>query len=76
MEASVRPSGLQDLQQKLLVLLILFCPARVQLEGGLLEEGQRLGERSQLYQVQEVEVEESSGPFTGCELRVKAPPEL
>lgn len=70
------PGQLQNVQQHLLVVPVLLSSTRVQLEGFLLEERQRLGQRSQLYQVQEVEVAEPLGSLAGRQLRVEALPEL
>lgn len=70
------PGQLQDVQQHLLLLAVLFHSAGEQLEGRALEEGQRLGQRSQLYQEEEVEVAEPLGPLACRQLRVETPPEL
>lgn len=75
-DASDWPAQLQDVKQHLFVFLVLLRPAGVQLEGRLLEERQSFGERSQLYQVQEVEVAEPLGSLASRQLRVKTLPEL
>lgn len=66
----------QDLQQQLFVPPVLCRSASVQLEGRPLEEGQGFSQRSQLYQVQEVEVPKPLGPLASRQLRVEAPTEL
>lgn len=58
----------QDLQQQPFVPPVLCCSAGVQLEGRLLEERQGFGQRTQLYQVQEVEVPKPFGPLAGRQL--------
>lgn len=70
------PGQLQDVQHQLLVLLVFLRSAGVQLEGRALEERQRLGQRSQLYEVQEVEVSEPLRPLAHRQLRIETLPEL
>ena len=50
------------------MLAVLLWPASVELEGGLLEEGQGFGQGTQLNQVDEVEVAEPLGALTVCQL--------
>lgn len=50
------------------MILVLLGSAGVQPEGRLLEERQSFGQRSQLDQVQEVEVAEPLGPLAGRQL--------
>lgn len=64
------------MQQQLFVFPVLLGSAGEQLEGRLLEERQSLGQRSQLYQVQEVEVAEPLGPLAGRQLCIKTLSEL
>lgn len=66
----------QDLQQQLFVLPVLCCSARVQLKGLPLEEGQGFSQRTELYQVQEVEIPKTLGPFASGQLRVETLAEL
>lgn len=64
------------MKQLLFLLPVLLGSAGVQVEGRLLEERQDFGQRSQLYQVQEVEVPEPLRPLAGRQVRVEALPEL